>query len=191
MIIAIDGHDGVGKTCLAKSLCKDYGYNYVKCAGKGLLGTTEEQYDALQNSVITYGNSVHIAWFLAMSDMFALSHYKNKNVILDRSALLNYYWNYNQKTKPIFDLSHTYYGAPDLVILLTATKQTRQKRLQARNINDKDLTNKKIMNASNGKLRNYLRDYGVNYVELKTDNLTEQQVKQKVVKILQQKNILK
>lgn len=184
MIIAIDGHDGVGKTCLAKSLSEILNFKYVKYAAKELLNLSQEAYIALQDSTIAYNNSIFTAWFFAMSDMYALQRYKKQNIILDRSVLLNYYWNGNKNTKNIFDLSYNYFGAPDLVILLTASKQTRYQRLSKRNPNDKNLLSKKILNATNKKFKQYLKTYHINYVEIITDNLNQDQVLTRVLKEL-------
>ena len=176
MIISIEGHDGIGKTTLAKALAEELGFEYVKTPLSNLLGLTEENCLCALSNLIAYNDSFFTAWFLALNDMYALKNYRNKNVIFDRHILLNCYWNYNDSTKKIFDISINYGGKPDLVILLTASKETRISRLKIRNLSDKDLDEKIISHTENEKLIRFLQMYDYKYIIVDVDNLDKNEV---------------
>jgi len=174
MIIAIEGHDGVGKTTLAKALAQRLGFKYIKHQVKEILDVDDDKCLEIMENVIKSNNATLIAWFLAFNDMCALQ--MNENAVLDRHSLLNYYWNGTPETEDIFQLSQELSGKPDLTILLTASNEVRTDRIKKRDGNDADLQNNTIMRADNGKLLDYLEKYKLTHIVIDTDNLTEKEV---------------
>ncbi len=176
MIIAIEGHDGVGKTSLALQLSKKLKYEYVKHPECKLYDISENDYRKISEKVINYNNSLLTAMFLSIGDNYALEYYKNKNVILDRHALLNYYWNGNKVSEFIFKNSIKNFGKPDFTILLTATPEIRKTRLLKRNPHDSDLQNEIILNADEKKLIQYIKKYRLKHLIIDTSFLSQNEV---------------
>ena len=182
MIIAIEGHDGTGKTTLAKSLAKKLNFEYFKHPECELYKKKKKQYLEISKNVIKYNNSLLTSLFLSIGDNFALHYFKNKNVILDRHRLLNYFWNGNAETEQIFDFSIKYFSKPDLTILLDASPSVRLERLKERNPKDKDLLNEALLSADNQKIKDFLKKYDYNFIEINTDNLSKNQVLNTILK---------
>ena len=174
MIIAIEGHDGVGKTTLAKFLAAKLGYNYVKHQMKDILGIDDAKCFEMLKKVIDYGDEKITAWFLSFNDICALR--MNQSAVLDRHSLLNYYWNGNEGTEEIFRVSQEIFGRPDLTILLTASREVRAERIRKRDGNDADLHNEEILGAKNDKLVEYMKNYGLRFVIIDTSGLDEAEV---------------
>lgn len=192
MIVTIEGHDGVGKTTLAETLSKELGFEYTKHSLAKVFDLSENDFRKALTNLIAYDNTFFTAWFLALNDMFALENSRNKNVVVDRHILLNYFWNWNLETKAIFDLSIKYSGKPDLVVLLTATKKTRIERIKERNLADEDLKNKTACNAEDDILISFLKKQNYKYIVINTDNLSKQDVlkiaKEKVLSLMKEEN---
>ena len=103
-------------------------------------------------------------------------------MILDRHRLLNYFWNGNADTEQIFDFSIKYFSKPDLTILLDASPSVRLERLKERNPKDKDLLNEALLSADNQKIKDFLKKYDYNFIEINTDNLSKNQVLNTILK---------
>jgi len=174
MIIAIEGHDGVGKTTLAKALVARLGFVYIKHPIKDILSVDDDRCLEIIKNVIKSDSPKLIAWFLAFNDMCALN--ADENAILDRHSLLNYYWNGGTATEAIFELSQKLFGKPDLTLLLTASNEVRIDRIKKRDSKDADLKNTAILKADNDKLIDYLEKYKFNYTIIDTDSLTAEEV---------------
>ncbi len=172
MLIAIEGMDGVGKTTIAKSIEKEFNFLYVKDPLKDLFEIDNEHLVKISNKVFNSSNDCLIAWYLGLGDAFSLSMYKNQNVIMDRHILLNYFWNGNAKTEPIFKTQIEMFGKPDLTILLVANPEVRMKRIAARNPNDPDLSKQTMKKYGYDKMIYFLEKYNYHYEIINTDNLS-------------------
>ena len=103
MIVAIEGMDGVGKTTVAKSVEKDLLFEYVKDPLKELFEIDNEHLTKISDKIFNSGNDKLISWYLGLGDSYALSRYRNKDIVMDRHILLNYFWNGNKNTEKIFE----------------------------------------------------------------------------------------
>lgn len=172
MIVAIEGMDGVGKTTIAKVIEKDLDFTYVKEPLKDLFEVDNEYILNISKKIFNTANDRLIAWYLALGDIYALTNFRNKNVVLDRHILLNYFWNGNNDTEQIFKTQIEMFGKPDLTILLSASIETRRKRILERNANDPDLNKSNMWVYGYDKMIYFLEKYNYNYVIVDTDNLS-------------------
>ncbi len=184
MIVAIEGMDGVGKTTVAKSIEKDLEFTYVKDPLKELFEIEDEHLLRISEKLFTSASDKLISWYLALGDIYALEKYKNKNVVMDRHVLLNYFWNGNESTEKIFETEIDLFGKPDLTILLEASTETRMKRIKDRNINDPDLNKPTMKEYGYDKLKDFLDKYDYNYKIINTDNLSIEEVIDKAKQII-------
>ena len=175
MIIAIEGMDGVGKTTLARSIEKYLQFEYVKDPLKELFEIDSEHLAKISNKIFNSGNDKLISWYLGLGDSYALSIYRNKDVVMDRHILLNYFWNGNEKTEKIFETLINMFGKPDLTILLLANPNTRMKRIEERNPNDPDLQKSTMREYGYDKMIDFLNRYKYNYIVINTESLSIQE----------------
>lgn len=169
MKIAIEGMDGVGKTTIAKNIAKDFNYKYIKDSLKELLEIEEEHLKKVSDKIFNYEDARIKAWYLALGDIYALKKYENKNIIMDRHILLNYFWNGNKESEDIFKTQIKLFGRPDLTILLYASPEVRMKRILNRNPNDPDLEKQNMKEYGYDKLTNFLKKYNYPYVLVNTE----------------------
>lgn len=172
MIIAIEGMDGVGKTTVAKSIEKDLNYKYVKDPLKELLEIDEEHLRKISNKIFNYDDTKIKAWYLALGDIYALENNKNKDIIMDRHILLNYFWNGNAESEEIFNTQIKLFGKPDLTIVLYASPEIRMQRIAKRNPKDPDLQKDNMKAYGYDKLEYFLKKYDYNYVLINTEELS-------------------
>lgn len=175
MIVAVEGMDGVGKTTLAKSIEKDLSFEYIKDPLKELFEVNDEHLIKISEKIFNSKDDKLISWYVGLGDSYALSKYKNKDIIMDRHILLNYFWNGNMNTEKIFETLIDMFGRPDLVILLRATPSTRMKRIKDRNPNDPDLQKPIMREYGYDKMIEFLDKYKYNYVVIDTDELSKEE----------------
>ncbi len=184
MIVTIEGFDGVGKTTLALKIAKELNFRYVKSPIKDLFSIDENTALQIFNSVVSFDDKYLNAMFLEINNVYALKSNINNNVVIDRHIILNYIWNYEKSTKSIFEQSISYGGKPDLVIILSADKDTLVKRLINRNPQDKDieLIEKLDINLS-GAIK-FLDDNLYNYAIIDTNNKSSEDVLSEALDII-------
>lgn len=170
MIVAIEGMDGVGKTTVAKSVEKDLLFEYVKDPLKELFEIDNEHLTKISDKIFNSGNDKLISWYLGLGDSYALSRYRNKDIVMDRHILLNYFWNGNKNTEKIFETLIDMFGKPDLTILLLASPAIRMKRIADRNQNDPDLQKPTMREYGYDKMIDFLNRYKFNYIVIDTEN---------------------
>ena len=175
MISAIEGMDGVGKTTIAISLEKYLSFKYVKDPLKELFEIDDEHLIKISDKIFNSKDDKLISWYLGLGDSYALSKYKNKDIIMDRHILLNYFWNGNTNTEKIFETLIDMFGRPDLIILLRANSSTRMKRIKDRNPNDPDLQKPNMFEYGYDKMIEFLKKYEYNYVVIDTDELSKEE----------------
>ncbi len=176
MIIAVEGMDGVGKTTVAKYIEKEYDFKYIKEPLEELFEIDNEHIEKISKKIFNNQDSKLIAWYLALGDIYALEQYKNKNIVMDRHVLLNYYWNGNKTSEEIFNTQVKLFGKPDLTIILYASPEVRMRRISNRNPNDPDLQNENMRKNGYDKLLQFVKNYDYNYVVIDTDNLSIEEV---------------
>lgn len=92
----------LGKTTVAKSIEKDFGFKYVKDPLKELLEINEEHLRKISDKIFEGDDDRLKAWYLLLGDIYALKQYRNENIVMDRHILLNYFWNGNEESEEIF-----------------------------------------------------------------------------------------
>ena len=167
-----------GKTTIAKYIEEKYGFLYLKDPLKEIFEISNEHLMKISNKIFNFADDRIKAWYLALGDMYVLSQYKDKNVVLDRHILLNYFWNGNKNTEEIFKLLRNYFGKPDLVILLYADIDVRMERIRKRNPNDADLKNEQMKQFGYDKIIDFLERYQYQYEKVDTNCLTIKEVKE-------------
>lgn len=175
MIVAVEGMDGVGKTTLAKSIEKDLSFEYIKDPLKELFEVNDEHLIKISNKIFNSKDDRLISWYLGLGDSYALSKYQDKDIVMDRHILLNYFWNGNENTEKIFETLIDMFGRPDLTILLQATPATRIRRIEERNPNDPDLQKQTMREYGYDKMIEFLDKYKYNYVVIDTDELSKEE----------------
>lgn len=180
MILAVEGMDGVGKTTVAKYIHKKYDFEYVKEPLSELFNLDNKELLSISENVFKVDDERVIAWYLALGDLFALSRYKDKNVIMDRHVLLNYFWNGTEESEEIFNLEQKMFGKPDLTILLYASPSVRRKRVESRDPHDPDLEKDNMWIDGYDKMLSYLNKYEYKYILVDTDDL---ELKEVIVRI--------
>lgn len=172
MKIAIEGMDGVGKTTIAKAIEKDLNYIYVKDPLKDLFEIDNSHLIKVSDKIFNSNDDKLISWYLALGDNYVLSEYKDKNIVMDRHILLNYFWNGNERTENIFKTQIDMFGKPDLTIILYASPEVRMKRIFKRNSNDPDLQKTNMRQYGYDKMEEFMKRYNYNYVIVNTENKT-------------------
>jgi thymidylate kinase len=176
MLVAIEGMDGVGKTSVAKAIEESLNFIYIKDPLKELFDISQEHLMKILNKIFAYDDERIKAWTLALGEIYVLSQYKSKNVILDRHTLLNYYWNGTSNSISIFELENKLFGNPDLTIILYASTNVRIKRMKKRDPNDPDLLNAYKLENGYKKIEDFVIKNKIPYVLINTDNMTESEV---------------
>ena len=184
MVIAIEGLAGVGKTTLAESLAKELGFEYVKFPLGNLMGLDSENGRNALINIVKHNNKFITAWFLALNDICVIEKYRDKDIVVDRFLLTNYFWNHDESTDDVFKLCFSSVKKPDIVILLTASKETRIKRLQGRNPNDMNLTHEGSLNADDSKFITLLHELKCKHEIIDVNSMDKAEVLEYVMSII-------
>ena len=186
MQIAIEGMDGVGKTTIAKKLANDFDFMYIDKPLHYLLpGTESESYTQL-NSILRkmydLDDPVIKFWMIGLGNLYSSRQFKDKDIILDRHLVSNYFWNGEQESNLVFKTMIDLMGTPDMTILLYASPQTRRKRLYLRDKNDRDLSDPEIWVEGYDKMKKFLEDFSIPYIPINTENRDVEEVYEMVRK---------
>ena len=104
MEIIMEGMDGVGKTTIAKKLCKKYRFKYVDrplqhLFSIGKLGSEDDiDFQKRLNKIFKEDSKIQ-AWITGLGDIYNAIKYKGENVIIDRGVISNYFWNGNKENE--------------------------------------------------------------------------------------------
>lgn len=196
MQIAIEGMDGVGKTTIAKKLAHDFKFMYVDKPLHYLLpGTEEETYSELNNilrKMYDLDDPVIKSWMIGLGNIYSCRNFKDKNIVLDRHLVSNYFWNGEKESDIVFKTMLNLIGTPDMTILLYASPETRKKRLYLRDKNDRDLTDPEIWVEGYDKMKDFLEKFNIPYVPINTENRSIEEVYEvvhrKVEKYIEKEN---
>lgn len=186
MVIAIEGMDGVGKTTISKRLAKTLKYIYVDKPLHYLLPGDEKnnylELNCILRKMYDLDDSVIKAWMIGLGNLYSCRQFKNKNIILDRHLVSNYFWNGTEESKEVFRSLIKIIGAPDITILLCASLQTRKNRLYQRDKNDRDIKDSEIMVEGYDKMKKFLEEFRIPYIQIDTDGKNEDEVYRIVLK---------
>lgn len=186
MQIAIEGMDGVGKTTIARKLADDLKFMYIDKPLHYLLpGTDVETYRQLNNilrKMYDLNDSVIKSWMIGLGNLYSIRQFKEKNIVIDRHLVSNYFWNGEQESNLVFKTIIELIGVPDITILLYASPQTRRKRLHLRNKNDRDLSDPEILVEGYEKMKKFLADFKIPYIYIDTENRNSDEVYEEVRK---------
>lgn len=189
MQIAVEGMDGVGKTTIAKKLAKDFNLIYIdKPLHYLLTGTEKEAYLELNNilrKMYDLKDPVIKSWMIGLGNLYSCRQFKDKNIVLDRHLVSNYFWNGEEESNPVFKTMIDLMGMPDMTILLYASPQTRRKRLYLRDKNDRDLSDPEIWVEGYDKMKKFLEDFNIPYIPINTENKNIDEVYEVVQKKVQ------
>lgn len=182
MMIAVEGMDGVGKTTISKYICQQYEFDFIEKplhyfyndgAKKGyadLMNVANRMYDINDNMIKS--------WFFSLGNLYVSRMYKDKNVVIDRHLVSNYYWNGDLESESIFSTLIEISGIPDLTIILYATPKTRFERLRKRNIKDPDLNDPDKMDDGYDKMIYFVDKFKLPYIIINTENKNLEEVEQ-------------
>ena len=180
MQIAIEGMDGVGKTTIAKKLAKDFDFIYIDKPLHYLLpGTESEAYTELNcilRKMYDLNDPVIKSWMIGLGNLYSIRQFKDKNIVLDRHLVSNYFWNGEKESDLVFKTMIELMGTPDMTILLYASPQTRRERLYLRDRNDKDLSDPEIWVVGYDKMKKFLEDFNVPYTPINTEDRNIEEV---------------
>lgn len=144
MIIAFEGHNGVGKTTIAKNISYTLGYEYLYSVDKNILE------NGLKERFIKDASWYASALFFLAGSMETkrniIENYNNKNVVLDRSfwSTLAVHWDRGDSElrviKDIIKDAKNYLPIPDVIFLLNADYTSCNDRINSKT----DILNKHL-----------------------------------------------
>lgn len=169
MVIAIEGMDGSGKTTIAKRLANNFNMTFYNFPNKHFMNMSDKSYDELCDKVYDSNEKI-MAWFFGLGNMIQATSSKDKDVILDRHFLSNYFWNGSAVTESIFSALVDTAGKPDLTIVLYAGAKERMKRIYKRNNDDKDLSDPEKMIFGYDKMIAFARRYDLPFLVINTED---------------------
>lgn len=182
MEIIMEGMDGVGKTTIAKKLCKKYHFKYVDrplqhLFSIGELGSKDDiDFQNRLNKIFKEDNKIQ-AWITGLGDIYNAIKYKGENVIIDRGIISNYFWNGNKENELIFKTINDLIGFPDMTIVLYASLETRLNRIRTRNINDKDLFDSDVYRLDGyHKMAKFIKDNNIPSIFINTEGKSPDEV---------------
>ena len=188
MIIAVEGMDGVGKTEIAKYISNKYEFKFIEKPLQYFYndGADKKYADLMKvaNRIYEIDDSVVRTWFFSLGNIYSSRIFKDENIVIDRHLVSNYYWNGDNQSEILFKNLVELCGKPELTILLYATPKTRMERLKMRNKNDPDLTDPEKKDDGYNKMIYFLDKFKLHYIVIDTDNLSLDDVKESVDKIM-------
>ncbi|MCK9575429.1 MAG: AAA family ATPase [Clostridia bacterium] len=190
MIITVDGYDGTGKTTLAKSLAKKYGFIYLD---KPIIKMMQCQKEcSFEEAVLLVKEAEaklrinpskrQITKFYCDALLWLKQFGEKHNIILDRGFLTMYAVVGDNETEDLFDQYIKAGAFFDASIYLTAKDEERVNRIYGKNPNDPDLKHPVKWHDNN--LESYATSRNLNYYKINTDNKTPEQVFDQAVKIV-------
>lgn len=187
MIIAIEGMDGVGKTTIANYISKKYNFTFIDKPIKYIYGKDNNiisnELNKLLDSIYKYNDPIIKTWFFGLGNLLCIRNHQNKNIIIDRHYVSNYFWNSDEECKPIYDAMFNIIGKPNLTIILHAEYKELLKRIKSRNINDPDLLS--IEENGLNKMVEFVEKNKINYEIVDTTNKSIKDVEKIIDKILE------
>ena len=181
MMIAVEGMDGVGKTEVCKYISNQYEFVFIEkplqyfyndgpnSKYADLMKVANRMYDIKDNFVKS--------WYFSLGNLYIARMFRDKNIVIDRHLISNYYWNADSETDLIFKTLIEVSGVPDLTIILYATPSTRMERLKHRDPDDKDLMDPDKMDDGLNKMIYFAEKFSLPYVIINTEGKDLEEVK--------------
>lgn len=188
MIIAIEGMDGVGKTTICKYIEEKLNFIYIDKPTKYLFEDNqgkidyEKFYQTLDEIYKLDEESRTI--FFGKGNIIAVTKYPEKDIVIDRHLVSNYYWNGNKELYNYYDDLIKKCGKPDITIYLYASPEVRYQRLKERNSNDIDLYDLSVFEDEKEKVLEFLNDFNLEYKIIDTNNKSIKDVCNEVENII-------
>ena len=189
MKLVIEGMDGVGKSTIAKRVADTYHMKYVD----GLLKTYFEDKGFSQDEIAAIVKGIESfydhqdsrirTWIMGFANIFNLLNYQ-EDVVIDRHCLTTFFYNGDDRSRPLYKVMQQIAGKPDLIIILTATPETRIQRLKHRDADDRDLQEKKKLSDGYDQFIEAANILDVPYQLVATDQRDEDQVFQAVCQVI-------
>lgn len=184
MIITIDGLDGAGKSTLARNLAKKLHYEYVDKPIYELFNVKgDDNYlykeiyhiqDLIYNK--THSNTLK-SYFTGLSLLYIKECLSDKNLIIDRGLISAFAFNGDKKSKPVYETLINLGVFFDASIVLTVSNEERIRRIKARNENDPDLSENKVINLRYDSINQFIFEHPeLPCFVINTDNLNQEQV---------------
>ncbi len=180
MMIAVEGMDGVGKTAISQHICEKYGFDFVE---KPLHYFYNDGADNNYADFMTAAEKIYDindpaikSWYFGLGNIYVARKFKDRDVVVDRHLISNYYWNGDYSSEPIFQTIIEQSGVPDLTILLYATPETRMERLYKRDANDPDLFDPDKKDDGYKKMVYFANKFNLPYVLIDTENKSLEEV---------------
>ncbi len=173
MHIAIEGLDGAGKTCTAKCLAEELGYDFFENPIYELVG--RQGVDCFRKHISQFDGDLcdNVAALFYGTGNLYLSHRKQgRNIITDRHLCATYLWNAVEINIRFFDFLVEMCGKPDLTVILYAEPDTRRQRIMHRNPNDPDLQENIFTDEKYGKALEFVKRYNMKYLWLDNTEIT-------------------
>lgn len=181
MMIAVEGMDGVGKTEISKHICQQHGFTFIEKPLHYFYndGADKKYADLMKvaNRMYDIDDDVLKSWYIALGNIYVARMFQNKNIVIDRHLVSNYYWNGSIDSDPVFRALTETSGTPDLTILLYATPKTRMERLRKRDQYDPDLNDPEKKDDGYNKMIYFLEKYNLPYIVINTENKSLDDVK--------------
>lgn len=182
MHIAIEGLDGVGKTCTAKCLAEKLGFDFLENPIYELVGRIGVKRFKEHTSQIDEDFYRNVAALFYGAGNLYLNHQKNeKDIITDRHLCATYLWNATQINLQFFDFLVDVCGQPDLTILLYAKPDIRRQRIMHRDPNDPDLQENIFTDEKYEKALDFVKRYNMKYLWLDNSEITICQTVDKII----------
>lgn len=191
MIIAVEGMDGVGKTTICKYIEERFNFIYIDKPTKYLFEDNqgkinyEKFYQTLDR--IYELDEASRTIFFGKGNLIAVTKYPEKDIVIDRHLVSNYYWNGSKKLYNYYDELIKTCGKPDITIYLYASPKERYKRLKERNQNDLDLSDQTVFEDELEKVLEFLNDFNLEYKIIDTNNKSIEDVCHEVENIIKVK----
>lgn len=182
MIIAVEGMDGVGKTEISKYICDKYNFEFIEKPLHYLYNDgPEKKYEDLMkvaNRLYDINDSVIKAWYFGMGNIYAMRMFKDKNIVIDRHLVSNFYWNGSNESENVFKALIEVSGVPELTIFLYASPQKRMERLAKRDNSDRDLQDPEKKDDGYNKMMYFLNKFKLPYLFIDTEDKSLEDVKE-------------
>lgn len=182
MTIAVEGMDGVGKTTIAQYIAEKYNFDFIE---KPLHYFYEDDASNGYNDFMRVATKMYNvndnfikSWYFGLGNMYVGRMFADKDVVIDRHLVSNYYWNGDSESEIIYQALIGAIGVPDLTILLYAKTETRMERLRKRDPNDPDLTDPDKKDDGYAKMLYFIEKFNLPCIVIDTENKDLDEVKQ-------------